>query len=307
MAFINNGPLTNGIRGKVGDVIFQIVNGIQIVRAMPASIQDPNTPLQQIQRSAFAQAVQEWRDLNVEERELWNFYARLRGNRQTHKAARRVDHSPKPTNSTLYDGHNGVVAGKSHEADFNRMHDDTLPDPVDLPALPPYAKTKNIPPAHVGVVLAIGSEGAVWNPIPGQPNLDGLWWFYKEVKTRTNGSKARAWVQPPYPIHSQRITIDNPDDLNPWGPSVPVDYDGLMWAWKCQVGALTIPIVTRPVEPALNEVQIPYVWKSQLDFLDADFQDTKGSAVVRFYLRADTPEGVFRVWPTPELQLLPAP
>lgn len=288
MAVFQNGPLTNGIRGKVGPLIFQMVNGIQIVRAMPASIQDPNTPLQQIQRAAFTQAVQEWNQLTVEERELWNFQASLRGNRQTHQAARRVDHSPKPTNGTLYDGHNAVVGQKSREADYYRLHDDVAPRPIDLQAPPPYAKTKNIPPSHLAILLAVDSNGT-----------DGLWWYYKEVTPRTTGSFARAWVQPPYPIHSQRITMDDFAYADPWGEFHDYDYDGVMWAWKCQVGAATVNIVG--VAPPF--VQIPYVWKSQLDFLDADFQDTKGSAVIRFYIPDDLGGGLWRVWPPPLVNL----
>jgi hypothetical protein len=144
------------------------------------------------------------------------------------------------------------------------------------------------------VVLALGSNGE-----------DGLWWYYKEVKTRTNGSKARAWVQPPYPIHSQRITIDDADVSDPWGEYHDYEYDGVLWAWKAQVGAETIRIVGQAEEPNGPFVQIPYVWKSQLDFLDADFQDTKGSAVIRFYLADDTAEGLWQVWPPPVVSLLP--
>lgn len=304
MAIFHQGPLTNGIRGRVGNLIFQMVNGIQIVRAMPASIQDPNTPLQQIQRSAFAQAVTEWRDLNVEERALWDFQASLRGNRNTHRAARRVDGTPKPTNGTLFDGHNSTVAQKSREADSKRMHGDVLPDPIDLQDPPPYAKTKNLPPAHVEVLLAIGSEGAEWNPNPGQPNLDGLWWYYREVVERTAGSSARAWVQPPYPIHSQRITIDDVDVSDAWPGAVEVPFDGVMWAWKAQVKALTVRIVAPAVGEVPAFVQIPYVWKSQLDFLDAEFLDTKGSGVIRFYLADDLVEALWRVWPPPVTNLL---
>lgn len=305
MAVFQNGPLTNGIRGKVGDLIFQMVNGIQIVRAMPASIQDPNTPLQQIQRAAFTQAVQEWNQLNVEEREKWNFWAGLRGNRQTHRAARRVDHSPKPTNTTLFDGHGGVVGQKSREADYNRLHGDDTPVPIDLQDPPPYAKTKNVPPAHSAVVLAVGSEGAVWNPVPGLPNLDGLWWYYSEPVPRTEDSKARVWVQPPYPIHSQRITIDDPAVPDAWAPYTTWTYDGYLYAWKCQVQASTIRIVQPAFPPRPATVNIFYVWKSQLDFLDAQFQDTKGSGVVWFYLAEDTAEGLWRVWPPPVVSLLP--
>ena len=304
MAVFQNGPLTNGIRGKVGDLIFQMVNGIQIVRAMPASIQDHNTPLQQIQRAAFTQAVQEWNQLNVEEREKWNFFAGLRGNRQTHSAARRVDSAPKPLNGTLFDGHGGVVGQKSREADYGRDHGDVEPGEIDLQAPIPYAKTKNLPPAHVAVVLAVGTLDAVWNPWFGEPDIDGLWWYYSEPKARTADSKARAWVQPPYPIHTQRITMDDSEFIDRWGYLLGVDFDGWMWAWKAQVKAATVRIVAleQPGIPAF--VQIPYVWKSQLDFLDAQFQDTKGSAVERFYLADDTAPGVWRVWPTPVTLLI---
>lgn len=299
MARVQQGALTSGIRGRVGDLIFQMVNGVQIVRQMPASIQDPNTPLQQIQRSAFAQAVQEWRDLNVEERALWDFQASLRGNRNTHRAASRVDHSPKPTNRTLFDGHNSTVAQKSREADSKRMHGDVLPDPIDLQDPPPFAKTKNLPPAHVQVLLVLGSAGAFWNP-DAPFNYDGLWWTFNEVTARTEGSKARAWVQPPYPIHSQRITIEEEEQPWPWS-SIPgiVEHDGFMWAWKLQVKALTVRVVLPDDALGPWEVTTPYVWKSQLDFLDAQFLDTKGSAVIRFYLPLELGQGIFRVWPAP--------
>ena len=297
MAIFHQGPLTNGIRGRVGNLIFQMVNGIQIVRAMPASIQDPNTPLQQIQRSAFAQAVTEWRDLNVEERALWDFQASLRGNRNTHRAARRVDGTPKPVNGTLFDGHNSTVAQKSREADSKRMHGDVLPDPIDLQDPPPFAKTKNLPPAHVQVFLVMGSTGAPWNPDP-EANFDGLWWHYNEVVERTADSRARVWVQPPYPIHRQRITIDDVDVADPWAEIEGVlPHDGAMWAWKLQVKALTVRIVLPEVGPPPWEVTTPYVWKSQLDFLDAQFLDTKGSGVVRFYLPLGLAYGFWQVWP----------
>lgn len=298
MAIINNGPLTNGIRGKVGDLIFQMVNGIQIVRSMPASIQDPNTPLQQIQRSAFSQAVQEWRELDVEEREKWNFQAWLRGNKVTHRAARRVDGTPKPTNGTLFDGHNSVVAQKSREADSKRAHGAVAPVPIDLQDPPPYAKTRNVPPAHIAIIIAVGSLGAAWNPDPLKEDHDGLWWYYSEPVARTAGSVARAWVQPPYPIHSQRITIDDATVTDWWGIAHGLEYDGFMWAWKCQVQALTIRIVEPRDGEIPAKVNIPYVWKSQMDFVDAQFLDTKGSAVEKFYLPADLGEGLWLVWPT---------
>ncbi len=274
---------------------------------MPASIQDPNTPLQQIQRSAFAQAVQEWRDLNVSERALWDFQASLRGNRNTHRAARRVDGTPKPTNGTLFDGHNSTVAQKSREADSKRMHGDVVPDPIDLQDPPPFSKTKNLPPAHVQVVLVLGSAGAIWNP-DAPANYDGLWWFYREVVERTSGSLARAWVQPPYPIHSQRITIDDPavpDWLAGFAGILP--HDGHLWAWKLQSKALTVRVVLPDNALGPWEVTTPYVWKSQLDFLDAQFLDTKGSGVIRFYLPLELGQGIFQVWPAPLVDLTPAP
>lgn len=306
MAVINNGPLTNGIRGKVGDLIFQMVNGIQVVRAMPASIQDPNTPLQQIQRAAFTQAVIEWRDLDVEERELWNFYARLRGNKQTHRAARRVDCGPKPTNGTLWDGHNGVVGQKSREADYNRMHGDVLPDPIDLQDPPPFAKTKNLPPAHVQVILVMGSKTGAFGGTPGV-NYDGLWWFCNEVIPRVGPSRGRAWVQPPYPIHSQRITIEDEGVPDVWGESEGIlAHDFHLWAWKLQSQDQTVRIVVPDDDEGPWEVTTPYVWKSQLDFLDGAWQDTKGSAVIKFYLPLTMEFGIYQVWPTFEW-LLPGP
>lgn len=307
MAIFHQGPLTNGIRGKVGNLVFQMVNGIQVVRAMPASIQDPNTPLQQIQRAAFAQAVQEWRDLTVEERALWDFQASLRGNRNTHRAARRVDGTPKPTNGTLFDGHNSAVAQKSREADYNRRHGDELPDPIDLQDPPPFAKTKNIPPAHVQVILVLGSAPAAWNP-DTPLNRDGLWWYFKWVKEPEIVSLARAWVQPPYPIHRQRITDDNWPMADPWEEIVGVlPNDGFMWAYKLQSKALTVRVVEPDDLTGPWEVTTPYVWKSQLDYLDANFQDTKGSGVIRFYLPLGLGPGIFQVWPAPLVDLTPAP
>ncbi len=307
MAVFHQGPLTNGIRGKVGNLIFQMVNGIQIVRSMPASIQDHNTPLQQIQRAAFAQAVAEWRLLTVEERAQWDFQVSLRGNRQTHLAARRVDGCPKPTCGTLFDGHNSVVAQKSREADSKRLHWNTEPAPIDLQKPPPFNKTKNVPPAHAYILLAVGSLGAAWSPLPGY-NLDGLWWYYNEVVERTAGSLARVLVQPPYPIHRQRITMDDEFLLEPWGEEfVPGEFDGAAWAWKAQVKNATVRIVSETPPNGDREIQIPYVWKSQLDFLDTDFLDTKGSAVIRFYLPETLPEGLWQVWPAPLTLLAPEP
>lgn len=307
MAVFHQGPLTSGIRGKVGNLIFQMVNGIQVVRSMPYSIQDPNTPLQQIQRAAFSQAVIEWRDLNVEERALWDFQARLRGNRQTHLAARRVDHSPKPTCGTLFDGHNSVIAEKSREADYHREHGDDMPEPYELPAVPPFAKTKNIPPSHVQILLLLGTAGAPWNP-DAPKNYDGLWWLFNETKERTADSKARVWVQPPYPIHSQRITIEDAAVVDwfelEWGI---LPHDGVLWAWKLQSKAATVRIVLPDDAEGPWEVTTPFVWKSQLDFLDAKYQDTKGSAVIRFYLKAGEAEGIFQVWPPPWTDLTPQP
>ena len=307
MAIFHQGPLTNGIRGKVGNLIFQMVNGIQVVRAMPASIQDPNSTLQQIQRAAFAQAVIEWRDLNVEERALWNFQASLRGNRQTHLAARRVDHSPKPTCGTFFDGHNSVVAQKSREADYKRMHGDEAPVPLDLQDPPPFAKTKNVPPAHVQVLLVLGSQGAAWNP-DAPTNRDGLWWYYNEVVPRTFASRARAWVQPPYPTHSQRITIDDGTVGDPWEEIEGVlPHDGVLWAWRLFVKTGSIRIVRPKDAVGPWEVSNPYVWKSQLDFLDVKFRDTKGSAVIWFYLPLELGQGIFQVWPAPLVDLTPEP
>lgn len=305
MAVFQNGPLTNGIRGKVGDLVFQMVNGIQIVRAMPASIQDPNTPLQQIQRAAFTQAVQEWNQLNVEEREKWNFFAGLRGNRQTHSAARRVDSAPKPLCGTLFDGHNGVVGQKSREADYQRRHGDVAPRAIDLQDPPPYAKTKNLPAYHVVVLLAVGSLGAAWNTYDPLVDYDGLWWYYGVPIPQSPASFARVWVQPPYPIHKQRITSRRDGAPDVWATYVGVDYYSVMWAWKAQVQSATIRIVGPAVPPDDAFVQIPYVWKSQLDILDRDWQDTKGSAVVRFYLPDDLAEGLWQVWPPPLVSLLP--
>ncbi|MBA7653085.1 hypothetical protein ES703_60927 [subsurface metagenome] len=54
------------------------------------------------------------------------------------------------------------------------------------------------------------------------------------------------------------------------------------------------------------EVTTPFVWKSQLDFLDAQFLDTKGSAVIRFYLPLELAYGIFQVWPAPLADLTPA-
>lgn len=307
MAVIHQGALTSGIRGKVGDLIFQMVNGIQIVRQMPPSIQDPNTPLQQIQRAAFTQAVQEWRDLNVEERALWDFGASLRGSKTRHQRARRVDHTPKPTNNEQFDGHNWVIAQKSREADYNRNHGDDTPAPIDLQDPPPFAKTKNVPPAHLQILLVIGSEGSAWNPEPFV-NYDGLWWTFSEVTERTTDSKARAWVQPPYPIHSQRITIEDSEVVFPWSLIEGVlPGDGFMWAWKMHVKAVSIRVVRPKDAVGPWEVTNPYVWKSQLDFLDANFQDTKGSAVIRFYLPLGLIQGIFQVWPAPLVDLTPAP
>lgn len=306
MAIINNGPLTNGIRGKVGDVIFQMVNGTQIVRAMPPSISDPNTPLQQVQRNAFTQAVVEWRDLDVHDRELWNFYAYLRSNRQARIRQRRVDGTPKPENGTNFDGHAGAVRQKSWEADYRRVHDPGLPPPIDLPDPPPFAKTKNIPPVSVQVLLAKGSEGAVWNPDPGGLNRDGLWWYFDNPVTPTPDSRARVWVQPPYPIHRQRITAEDPTFPDTW-VAVPgvLAHDGYMWAWKLQVGASKIRIIEPDTGGPPWTLTTPFVWKYQHDIQDATYQSTKGSAVWRFYLPDGIADGLWQVWPS--LQMLAGP
>lgn len=298
MAIFQNGALTNGIRGRVGDLIFQMVNGTQVVRAMPASIQDPHTPLQQTQRDAFAQAVAEWRDLNVEERALWDFYATLRSNRQTRQRQRRVDGCPKPENGTDFDGHNGVARQKSWEAAKRRVHEPSMPPIIDLQTPPPFAKTKNLPPVSVQVLLAKGSLGAAWNPDPAV-NYDGLWWYIKHLVTPTPDSRARVWVQPPYPIHRQAITAEDVTFPDIWaGLAGIVPHDGYMWAWKFQSKAETIRIITPATGPGPWTLTVPFVWKYQHDIQDATFQSTKGSGVYRLYLPEAILDGLWVVWPT---------
>lgn len=298
MAIVHQGALTSGIRGKVGDLVFQMVNGVQVVRQMPPSIQDPNTPLQQIMRSALTQAMQEWKGLSVEERAKWEFQAALRGRKNTHRVARRVESEIKPLDATLYDGHNAVVVQKCREADYNRTGGDLGPANIGLQEPPPYTKTKNRPPHHVVILLAVGSLGAAWNLLNPLVDYDGLWWFYSNAGLITSGSGARVWVQPPYPIHKQRIAGSREPHANPWGSYVSQPFYYHMWAWKCQVKALTIRIVEPAPWAGVATVNIPHVWKSQLDYLDAEFRDSKGSAVVKFNLPAGLAEGLWQVWPT---------
>jgi len=299
VAIIQNGPLTNGIRGKVGDLIFQMVNGKQIVRAMPASINDPHTENQQLQRDAFKQAVDEWSLLDVEERALWDFQARLRGNRTTYESAARMDGTPKPTNRTWYDGHNSVVARKSEERDWHRKDQpDVPPPPIDLPTPPPFGKTRNLPPVSVQVLLVMGSAGAVWNPdVP--TNYDGLWWYFNHLVGPTEGSEARVWVQPVYPVHRQRIAKEREDIPDPWGavPGV-LPHDGYIWAFKFHSQAEKIRIVEPDDAAGPWEVTLPGVWKWQHDIQDATFQSTKGSAVGRFFLPKGLVVGIWALWPT---------
>lgn len=297
MAIINNGPLTNGIRGKVGDVIFQMVNGTQIVRAMPASINDPHTPRQQFQRDAFKQAVLEWRALNVEERALWDFWAYLRSSKVVRRAQRRVDGCPKPENGTNFDGHCGAIIQKSREWDRWAERGENPPWPLNLQDPPPFAKEKNLPPRTVQALLVKESLGAAWNPDP-LVNYDGLWFYAKNPITPTPDSKARLWVQPPYPIHSQRIAIVEDDPIDVWAaiPGVK-DHDLYIWAPTLQVGKHTIRIITKLTGGPPRALTTPFVWKWQMDMMDATFQTTKGSAVERLYLQEDFPDGIWEVWP----------
>lgn len=306
MAIINNGPLTNGIRGKVGDVIFQMVNGVQIVRAMPASIHDPHTPAQQAQRDAFAQAVIEWRALNVEERALWDFWAYLRSNKVVRRAQRRVDGCPKPENGTNFDGHGGAVRKKSQLRDWaHHPADEELP-PIDLPSPPSFGLTKNLPPVLKQVLLAKGSLGAAWNPDP-TVNYDGLWWYAYDHIPPTPDSKVRVWAQPPYPIHSQRIMISDSRVSDIWdGILGVVGHDWYLWAWELRVGKHGIRIITPKSGSGPWTLTTPLVWKFQMDTMDKAAESTKGSAVTRVYLPEGIEDGLWQVWPT-LVDLTPAP
>ncbi len=298
------GPLANGIRGRVGNVIFQMVNGQQIVRAMPASIHDPRTYRQLLQREAFTQAVIEWRALTVEERGLWDFWAYLQGTRGTYENQRRVDGCPKPENGTLMDGHNGAVAQKSRERDAATRHDPEAPPIIGLQDPPPFAKTKNLPPQSVQVLLSVGSLQAGWNPAP-DVNQDGLWWYFNNLKEPTEDSLARVWVQPPYPIHRQRIASEDDTLVDPWTEIDGVeDHDGFIWAWHLQVGAAEVRIITPEVGGPPWVLTTPFVWKYQHDMLDGTFQSTKGGAVNRMYLPDEIGVGLWQVWPS-LVQLLP--
>lgn len=53
MARIRNGIL-GGYRGKLGNTIGQVYRGVEVVRALPQSVDNPNTPAQQEHRTAFA-------------------------------------------------------------------------------------------------------------------------------------------------------------------------------------------------------------------------------------------------------------
>lgn len=297
MAIINNGPLTNGIRGKVGDLIFQMVNGTQIVRAMPASINDPHTWRQQLQRDAFKQAVVEWRKLNVEERALWDFWAYLRSSKVVRRAQRRVDGCPKPEGGTNFDGHAGAIIQKSKEIDHYAGIEGADPPEAWLQDPPPFAKEKNLPPRTVQVLLVKESLGAAWNPLP-LVNYDGLWFYAANPITPTPDSIARLWVQPPYPIHSQRIAKTDATVPDVWTaiPGVRT-HDLHIWAPTLQVGKHTIRIITKLTGAPPRVLTTPFVWKWQMDTMDATFQDTKGSAVGRLYLQEDFPDGIWEVWP----------
>jgi hypothetical protein len=53
MARIKNGIL-GGYRGKLGNTIGQVYRGVEVVRALPQSVANPNTPAQQEHRTVFA-------------------------------------------------------------------------------------------------------------------------------------------------------------------------------------------------------------------------------------------------------------
>ena len=164
----------------------------------------------------------------------------------------------------------------------------------------------NLPPHAVQGGLAGGSLAAHWNPAAAV-NSAGLWWYFNHLIPPTAGSLARVWVQPPYPIHRQRITAEDGTEIDVWGDAgLTTEHDGFMWARHLQVQSAEVRIITPEVGGPPWTLTTPFVWKYQHDELDANFQSTKGSAITRFYLPDGIGEGLWQVWPS-LVDLTPAP
>jgi hypothetical protein len=71
MASIRMISILKGISGKYGNIIFVDRNGKTHLRRKVKQ-RDPKTSAQREVRGNFTRAIQEWREMAPEERELWN-------------------------------------------------------------------------------------------------------------------------------------------------------------------------------------------------------------------------------------------
>lgn len=63
------------LRGKVGNVVFDNYCGVHIVRSMPAYINNPQSAYQTYARAAMTVFVQAWKNLTLDQKQLWRVLA----------------------------------------------------------------------------------------------------------------------------------------------------------------------------------------------------------------------------------------
>jgi hypothetical protein len=307
VAKVQTGPLVNCIRGKVGNVIFQMTNGIQIARTMPASIQDPQTPRQIAVRDAMKQAVTEWNELSLEERAEWNADARRFCSPSLYRQRMVTDATLVPRDSALYDGHNEAVTEKSREYFYARQQgNEPDPWPATLPEHPPAKKSVSLSPRIIQVFAVKGSSVAAWNP-DAPADYDGIVWTHTWKFNEQEGDHAQWWVQPPYPSHRQLANSEDPAGVWPLGGFAGVDaYDGYVWAPGVVLGHDYVPYFPPSVPPTPYAVSRGGEYKFQGRTCQANFRVSPPSAIRSFLLPADLADGFFQLWPS-YVDLTPVP